>query len=151
MNKIELPAFAIPGDKIVFLNRNGYDAELAQAAAVFKEGETYTVQSLRVGGWKSEYTFEGIESSFNTVMFSFADPEAAANTDEDMRARRDKAYDDSQTYTYNDERPQTMPYRDFVQISSGEYVPVELAAHLESEFAKEVLKDLDQATFDRHG
>lgn len=64
-----------PGDKVKFLNRNGYDCEPITAVKEgLVEGGVYTVQNIRIGSCKS-YVFidEFPKNGFNTVMFSVVD------------------------------------------------------------------------------
>ncbi|MGM0882536.1 MAG: hypothetical protein ACQEXQ_16035 [Bacillota bacterium] len=63
--------YAKQGDKVVFLNRNGYSHQPVDAVkAGLIEGAEYTVESVEVGGWMSHVTLsEFPEHSFNTVMF----------------------------------------------------------------------------------
>lgn len=64
------------GSKIRFLNRGGYDAELAEAREKLDVDQEYEVLALRVGGWSSKVQIEA--GWFNTVMFeNVPDPENA--------------------------------------------------------------------------
>jgi len=60
---------AIRGDKVVFLNKNGYDSEREHAARVFEEGQILTVDTVRIGMSKSYYKFKNLQYEYNTVMF----------------------------------------------------------------------------------
>ena len=64
--------FPDPGDKMIFLNRNGYDAERERAAEAFETGQEYTVKSIDIGGWSSSICFEEVHGAWNSVMFGFA-------------------------------------------------------------------------------
>lgn len=70
-----------PGDKMRFLNRNGYDAELALAREKFEIGRDYTVKHFQLGDWTSFITFEEVPGSFNSVMFDFAPAEPGVEGD----------------------------------------------------------------------
>lgn len=61
--------FAIKGEVITFLNRNGYPSDLERAQKVLFEGQRYIVASVRIGGSSSRYKLEGVNGEFNTVMF----------------------------------------------------------------------------------
>lgn len=67
--------YAKEGDKVVFLNENGYDHEPEYARECgLVEGETYTVECTEVGGWRTEvYLQEFPGKSFNSVMFRDAE------------------------------------------------------------------------------
>ena len=58
------------GKRVRYLNRNGYDAHREYAAKMgITEGMILTVKTCTVGNWNSEYTFNEVKGSFNTVMF----------------------------------------------------------------------------------
>ena len=58
------------GTKVIFLNEGGFDNDTKEANKYLKEGETYTVDYIDVGGWISYVTLkECPNKSFNTVMF----------------------------------------------------------------------------------
>ena len=61
--------WAHKGDKVRFLNRNGYDHQLNEARALFKPGAILTVESVNVSSWTSYYQFRDVKGRFNTVMF----------------------------------------------------------------------------------
>jgi hypothetical protein len=61
-----------PGDKMRFLNKNGYPDELQAAQIVFAPWAVYTVKSCDVGSFDHRITFEGIDGRWNGVMFDFA-------------------------------------------------------------------------------
>lgn len=61
--------FPKPGEKMRFLNRNGYPFQLAEAKKLFRLDRLYTVESCEVGPWSSKLTFVGIRGSYNSVMF----------------------------------------------------------------------------------
>ena len=52
-----------------FLNRNGYESEREKAAKVFHPSKKYKIIGGYIGGSHSSFQFEGIEGSWNTVMF----------------------------------------------------------------------------------
>lgn len=64
--------FLYEGTEVRFLNKNGYDFEREQAAAIFDTDKTYTISGVDIGNWSSTYQFEGIPGHFNTVMFAKA-------------------------------------------------------------------------------
>jgi hypothetical protein len=59
-----------PGDKMQFLDRNGYDVELEAARKVFTKGQVVTVKKFDLGGWCSSITFEELSGKWNSVMFA---------------------------------------------------------------------------------
>ena len=59
-----------PGDKMQFLDRNGYDVELETARKVFTKGQVVTVKKFDLGGWCSSITFEELSGKWNSVMFA---------------------------------------------------------------------------------
>lgn len=62
--------FAIKGDKVEFLNFNGYDYQLERVRQLgIVEGDVLTVTRVRIGNSSSVYTFEEIDGEHNTVMF----------------------------------------------------------------------------------
>lgn len=63
--------YARSGDKVVFLNRNGFDSEPKRARECgLVEGEAYTVERTEVGGWHTTvYLQEYPKCGFNSVMF----------------------------------------------------------------------------------
>lgn len=64
--------FPDPGDKMIFLNRNGYDSERERAASVFTAGKEYTVRDVSIGSWTTSLQFDEVEGRWNSVMFGFA-------------------------------------------------------------------------------
>jgi hypothetical protein len=59
-----------PGDKMRFLNQNGYDYQRENARkAGFIEGEVYVVQSCDVGDFNHTIIFSGHPGEHNGVMF----------------------------------------------------------------------------------
>lgn len=58
------------GDKMRFLNRNGYEGERERAAKVFAMDRDYTVKSISIGSWSSSIYFEEVEFGWNSVMFA---------------------------------------------------------------------------------
>lgn len=75
--------YAKNGDKVVFLNRNGYDRDPKNACERgLVEGGVYTVEQTEVGGWHTNvYLKEFPEHRFNSVMFRDAD-ESVDDSDE---------------------------------------------------------------------
>jgi hypothetical protein len=61
------------GDKMHFLNRNGYDGERTRAAEIFDTNQSYTVKSISIGSWSSLIYFEEVDGGWNSVMFDFAE------------------------------------------------------------------------------
>ncbi len=58
------------GQKVVFLNRNGYDPEREHAASILETGAEYTVQNIKISNsYSSVRVAEFPDTSFNTVMF----------------------------------------------------------------------------------
>jgi hypothetical protein len=62
------------GDKMVFLDRNGYDVERETARRVMQEGDVLTVKEFRLAAFSSSIVFEEVNGRFNSVMFDFAEP-----------------------------------------------------------------------------
>lgn len=63
------------GRKVIFLNKNGYDAQLEVAARYFKPGQVLTVREIYVGRSSSTVEFVDLpRHSFNTVMFEDVKP-----------------------------------------------------------------------------
>lgn len=60
-----------PGERVRFLGRNGYDAQLKAALAALTVGAEYEVLAVEVGAWESHVALP--EGRFNTVMFVNAD------------------------------------------------------------------------------
>lgn len=60
---------AVRGERVRFLNENGYDIQRERAADIFNTKQLLTVDTLTVGRSSSTYTFYGYAGSFNTVMF----------------------------------------------------------------------------------
>ena len=63
-----------PGEKMRFLNRGGYDHERAAAAKVMREGEVFTLKTIKIGDWSHTLEFEEIAGRWNGVMFGLAPP-----------------------------------------------------------------------------
>lgn len=59
------------GDKMKFLDRNGYDYQLKVARQVFTPGQIVTVKSIEVEASKHWITFEEVAGEFNGVMFEW--------------------------------------------------------------------------------
>lgn len=70
--------YGAAGTTVYFLNANGYDAERAETAKIFAEGQALTVKRIDVGDWSSRVEFEELPGKwFNTVMFGVpAEPAA---------------------------------------------------------------------------
>lgn len=68
--------FAKPGDKVRFLDANGYDMDLKSAREQFTKGQVLTVAEARIGNWNSTYRFLSATGWFNTVMFEPVEDEA---------------------------------------------------------------------------
>lgn len=62
------------GSKVRFINKNGYDAELARARATFEVDVDYIVVRTNVGSWSSDVELEGVKGWWNTVMFENVEP-----------------------------------------------------------------------------
>tara|TARA_Y100001933_G_scaffold264194_1_gene328752 strand:- start:227 stop:457 length:231 start_codon:yes stop_codon:yes gene_type:complete len=70
------------GERVRFLNRNGYDGELNLAREHFNDGDEATVARVSIGGWSSSYLFEERGRQwFNTVMFEPVTPATPKETD----------------------------------------------------------------------
>lgn len=61
--------FASKGDKVRFLDRNGYERDLESARRVFTKDQMLTVKSVDVDKWSSTYEFVNVFGRYNTVMF----------------------------------------------------------------------------------
>ncbi|MEK0313719.1 hypothetical protein [Cohnella sp. 56] len=58
------------GSKIRFTGKGGYDSENERANRMLVVGESYTLESIDVGGWRSEVHLKEIPGArFNSVMF----------------------------------------------------------------------------------
>ncbi len=68
------PRWPAAGDKMRFLGKNGYDAELERALDTFEIGAVLTVKDCRVGGWEHSVAFEGVQGRWNGVMFELLTP-----------------------------------------------------------------------------
>lgn len=58
------------GDRVRFLNENGYDSERKEAAVILDEAKTYVVEFVNVGSWRTALKLEGVPGFFNSVMFA---------------------------------------------------------------------------------
>ena len=59
-----------PGDRVVFMGRNGYNYELEEAKRCLSIGGTYTIKRIDVHNWSSSIELLEIPGKyFNTVMF----------------------------------------------------------------------------------
>ncbi len=57
--------------KVMFLNRNGYGLEMAEAQKYFSEGDVLTVNEIYVGSFSSYVEFVEVPFIwFNTAMFA---------------------------------------------------------------------------------
>lgn len=63
-----------PGERVIFLNDGGYEAERIRAGGILQVGHEYTVERVEVGGWSSRVCLVGIVGGFNTVLFANAAP-----------------------------------------------------------------------------
>lgn len=62
--------YSRPSATVYFLNRNGYDHQLKEAAEIFEEGQALTIKRIEVDNWSSSVEFEELPGKwFNTVMF----------------------------------------------------------------------------------
>ena len=61
--------FAMPGEKVMFLNENGYDHQRQQASRIFEVGQVLTVEEVNIGSFISTYKFKNHKNYYNTVMF----------------------------------------------------------------------------------
>jgi hypothetical protein len=62
--------YAIPGSKVVFLNKNGYEFQRDYANACgLEEGGVYIVRGTNVGQSSTLVYLEGFTTGFNSVMF----------------------------------------------------------------------------------
>lgn len=61
--------FAGKGDKVRFMNKNGYDPERERALKAIGLERIVTVVECDIGSSSSSYTFEEVPGSWNTVMF----------------------------------------------------------------------------------
>lgn len=57
------------GSRVVFMARNGYEGERAQALRILTVGAVYEVTSMDVGNFSSSVTLKGIPGYFNASMF----------------------------------------------------------------------------------
>jgi len=71
------PGWPGPGTKMRFLDRNGYDYQLAEARELFDTKATYTVKNVEVGSWHHSFEFAEFPGQrFNGVMFEECEPPA---------------------------------------------------------------------------
>ena len=61
--------FAGKGDKVRFMNKNGYDSARKDALKFIGLERIVTVVECDIGSSSSTYTFEEVPGSWNTVMF----------------------------------------------------------------------------------
>ena len=57
------------GQKVRFLNKNGYEYQLEKAKEAFNVDDEYTIKDCVVGMSSSYYKFEEVTGDWNTVMF----------------------------------------------------------------------------------
>lgn len=57
------------GDKMRFINRNGYPRDLEVARLKIQEGQILTVREFHLGDWNSTILFEEVSGHHNSVMF----------------------------------------------------------------------------------
>lgn len=84
----DLPSWGIIGDKMIFLDANGYKNEREHASECFKQGDYYTIASTSIGRSSSTYRFEGIQGSWNTCMFNYADRDSVMRDWRENRSAR---------------------------------------------------------------
>lgn len=58
------------GDKMTFLNKNGYPRDLEEAQRLLTEGQILTVRDFSLGQWNSTISFYEVKGHFNSVMFA---------------------------------------------------------------------------------
>lgn len=64
------PGWPDKGEKVRFINQNGYDYELSYAREHMDEGHILTIKSVQIGDWRTFYEFEELPGKFyNSVMF----------------------------------------------------------------------------------
>lgn len=63
-----------PGEKVRFLNQNGYDYERTIAAELLDTETEYEVEFVDVGDFRSSVKLKGFRIFFNTVMFENIEP-----------------------------------------------------------------------------
>lgn len=61
--------FAGKGEKVRFMNKNGYDSEREKALKDIGLERIVTIVNCDIGSSSSTYTFEEVPGSWNTVMF----------------------------------------------------------------------------------
>lgn len=75
---INRSVFPEVGDKVTFLDANGYEHELNTARKYFTKGESLTVKRIEIGAWSSYMEFEELPGKqFNTVMFELLEQPVA--------------------------------------------------------------------------
>lgn len=63
------------GDKMRFLNENGYDVQLEQARQHFEVGKEYIVDAIVVSSFDHAIKFKEVPGTwFNGVMFELVEP-----------------------------------------------------------------------------
>lgn len=79
-SQLDDPGFAKPGEWVQFLDKNGYDSELARARSVFAKGENLKVVHVEIEAWRSRYFFANRPEGWNTVMFERVSEPTTADT-----------------------------------------------------------------------
>jgi hypothetical protein len=95
-----MPSWGVPGDYMVFTGTpSGYESEFKKAVETFEVGKPYRIASTNIGRSSSDYTFEDVQWSWNTVMFAYADPVAIKQDWDDNRSDRKRRINACNTYT----------------------------------------------------
>lgn len=63
------------GEQVRYLDTGGYEAQRIYAREKMTKGQVLTVKSMNIGGFMSNYQFEEVDGSHNTVMFERVDTE----------------------------------------------------------------------------
>ncbi len=58
------------GARVIFLGNGGYPAQREFARSVLTVGAEYTIQDDKIGNWETSVWLDGIQHSFNSVMFA---------------------------------------------------------------------------------
>ena len=70
---MELGHLFSPGEPAKFTGEGGWDSQIAAATPYFDPDRVYTVTTVDDRGFISYLTFDGVEGSFNSVMFELAE------------------------------------------------------------------------------
>jgi len=96
-----LPNIAIPGDKVIFDCHGGNEIEHANAQRYLDLGGVYEVARIKVGRSSTEYYIQGASGhGVNSVLFSFADPDAVRNETDEQRAERNRIVQENFDFNY---------------------------------------------------